>query len=127
MQQGQPGEKGKDGQSPLGGGQAGELKKLMEQTETDLVNKRLTEQTLMRQQEILTRLLEVDKAVKERDWDNKRESKSGNDQIAHTLPPSFQQYLRRRQAQTQLLQSVSPALSPYYQNRINQYFNRLNR
>lgn len=127
MEQGRPGDKGKDGKSPLGGGQAGELKKLMEQTETDLVNKRLSEQTLMRQQEILTRLLEVDKAVKERDWDTKRESKSGNEEIARTLPPSFQQYLRRRQAQTQLLQSVSPALSPYYQNRINQYFNRLNR
>ncbi len=127
MQQGKPDPSGKPGQSPLGGGQAGELKKLMEQTETDLVNKRLTEQTLMRQQEILTRLLEVDKAVKERDWDTKRESKSGREEIARTLPPSFQQYMRRQRSQTQLLQSVSPALSPYYQNRINQYFQRLNR
>ena len=127
MQKGKPGSNGKPGESPLGGGQAGELKKLMEQTEEDLVNKRLTEQTLMRQQEILSRLLEVDKAVKERDWDSKRESKTGSEQLAQTMPPSFQQFLRRRRAQTHLLQSVSPALSPYYQNRINQYFNRLNR
>lgn len=126
MQQGQPGSDGKPGQSPLGGGQGGELKKLMEQTESDLVNKRLSEQTLMRQQDILTRLLEVDKAVKERDWDDKRESKSGRDELARTLPPSFQKYLQRRRAQTQLLQSVSPSLTPYYQGRINQYFNSLN-
>ena len=127
MQKGKPGPDGKPGESPLGGGNAGELKKMMEQTEEDLVNKRLTEQTLMRQQEILSRLLEVDKAVKERDWDTKRESKTGADQFARTMPPGFQQFLRRRRAQTQLLQSVSPALSPYYQGRITQYFNRLNR
>ncbi len=127
MQKGKPGADGKPGESPLGGGKAGELKKLMEQTEEDLVNKRLTEQTLMRQQEILSRLLEVDKAVKERDWDDKRESKTSAEQLSQTMPPNFQQFLRRRRAQTQLLQSVSPALSPYYQNRINQYFNRLNR
>ncbi len=127
MQQGKPGADGKPDTSPLGGGNAGELKKMMEQTEADLVNKRLTEQTLMRQQEIQSRLLEVDKAVKERDWDNKRESKAGKEDIARTLPPAFQSYLRRRRTQTQLLQSVSPTLSPYYQGRINQYFNSLNR
>ncbi len=127
MQKGKPGPDGKPGGSPLGGGQAAELKKLMEQTEADLVNKRLTEQTLLRQQDILSRLLEVDKAVKERDWDTKRESKTGAEQLAQTMPPNFQQFLRRRRAQTQLLRSVSPALSPYFQDRINQYFNRLNR
>ncbi|MEZ5172927.1 MAG: DUF4175 family protein [Bacteroidia bacterium] len=38
----------------------------MEQTETDIVNKNITSETLKRQQEILTRLLQAEKAERER-------------------------------------------------------------
>ncbi|HEX8659999.1 MAG TPA: DUF4175 family protein, partial [Hymenobacter sp.] len=51
----------KEGKGKDGSGGTGDIKKMMEQTETDLVNKRLSEETIMRQQQILTRMLEVEK------------------------------------------------------------------
>ncbi|MFU8843053.1 MAG: DUF4175 family protein, partial [Bacteroidales bacterium] len=51
-------------------GTSRELKKIMEdmeQTETDLVNKMITQETLTRQKQILTRLLESEKAEMERE------------------------------------------------------------
>ena len=56
-------------------GNISEMMKKMEQTETELVNKMINNETLKRQQEILTRLLESEKAEKERELDEKRESK----------------------------------------------------
>ena len=46
----------------------------MEKTETDLVNKIIDNETMKRQKDILTRLLESEKAEKERELDEKRES-----------------------------------------------------
>src|SRR5437773_11871760 len=54
----------KDGQNSLGNLEP--VAKKMEDTQRDLVNKRITEETLKRQQEILTRLLEAEKAERER-------------------------------------------------------------
>ncbi len=109
-----PGESGKSGQ-------IGNISKMMEQSETDLVNKRLTEQTVMRQREILTRLLEAEKAAKEHELDNKRESKSAQD-LARKIPPSFEKYLKAKEKQTELLKTIPPALSPYYKQKVNTYF-----
>lgn len=101
-----------------------ELSKMMEQSETDLVNKRLTEQTIMRQREILTRLLEAEKSVKERDLDNKREAQTASEKI-RTMPPSFEKYLKTKQKQTELLKTVSPSFSPYYKQEVNEYFQKI--
>ena len=37
----------------------------MEETETDIINRNITQQTLLRQQEILSKLLEAEKAHRE--------------------------------------------------------------
>jgi erythromycin esterase-like protein len=111
------------GEKP-GNGKLGDLAKMMEQTETDLVNKRLTEQTVMRQREIMTRLLEAEKSARERELDNKRESQTAQER--HTpVPPSFEKYLKQKQKQTEILKTVSPAFSPYYKQEVNEYFQKL--
>ena len=109
-----PGEKGKQGD-------LGNISRMMEQSETDLVNKRLTEQTIMRQREILTRLLEAERSMKERELDNKREAKTAQD-IARKLPPSFEKYLKAKEKQTEILKTIPPALSPYYKQKVSEYF-----
>ncbi|WP_439880841.1 DUF4175 family protein [Pontibacter sp. MBLB2868] len=114
-----PGENGKNGQ-------LGNISKMMEQSETDLVNKRLTEQTIMRQREILTRLLEAEKSVKEREIDNKREAKTAQE-IARKVPPSFEKYLRAKEKQTELLKTIPPALTPYYKQKVNEYFQNISK
>lgn len=60
----------KDGKQGNGG--LSKLAEEMEKTENDLVNKMITQETLRRQQEILTRLLEAEKAERERELDKKR-------------------------------------------------------
>ncbi|NEM96373.1 DUF4175 family protein [Pontibacter burrus] len=109
-----PGENGKQGE-------LGNISRMMEQSETDLVNKRLTEQTIMRQREILTRLLEAERSMKERELDNKREAKTAQD-ITRKLPPSFEKYKKAKEKQTELLKTVPPALSPYYKQKVSEYF-----
>ncbi|GHA64691.1 DUF4175 family protein [Pontibacter akesuensis] len=122
-------ELGKQGQKPGENGQNGSLgniSKLMEQSETDLVNKRLTEQTILRQREILTRLLEAEKSAKERELDNKREAKTAEN-IARSVPPSFEKYLKAKEKQTELLKTIPPSLSPYYKQKVNEYFQNISK
>jgi len=107
-----------------GSGNLDNLSKMMEQTETDLVNKRLTEQTVLRQRQILTRLLEAEKSARERDLDDKREAQTASEKT-RTMPPSFEKYLKTKQKQTELLKTVSPALSPYYKQEVNEYFQKM--
>ncbi len=114
----------KDGKGELGGGGTGEAKKLMEQTETDLVNKRLTEQTVLRQRQILTRLLEAEKSARERDQDDKREAQAAQNKPP-VFPPAFDRYRRQKDRQTELLRTVPPALTPYYQREVSEYFQKM--
>jgi len=110
-----------------GKGASEELQKLienMDKVETDLVNKRLDNQLLMRQQDILTRLLEAEKADKQRDKDEKRKAKSGKD-VKKELPPALKAYLKEREAETEMYNKVSPALRPFYKQLVDEYYKAL--
>jgi hypothetical protein len=80
----------------------------------------------MRQREILTRLLEAEKAAKERELDQKREAQTASEKQT-PVPPSFEKYLKMKQKQTEVLKTVSPAFSPYYKQEVNEYFQKLGR
>lgn len=101
-----------------------DLKNLMEKSEQDLVNKRITQETMMRQQEILTRLLEAENAVREREFENKRESKTGKE-LPRQLPPDIQKYLKEKQAQIELLNTLPPSFTPFYKQETGRYFQQL--
>lgn len=108
-------------------GGSGNLKKLsemMEQTETDLVNKSITNETMLRQQEILSRLLQSEKAEREREKEEKRESKEFTDEINRN-PNSFLEYNRRKEREIELLQTLPPSFSPFYKNKVTEYFNKI--
>jgi hypothetical protein len=96
----------------------------MDKIETDLVNKRLTNEMLKRQEEILTRLLESERAEREQEYENKRESKTGLSE-ERTLPPSVEEYLKQREAQIEPFKTVSPALKPYYKQLVEEYYKSL--
>lgn len=96
----------------------------MEKVETDLVNKRLTNETLQRQEEILTRLLEAERAEREREFDNKRKAEQARNMDAKA-PPSLQEYLKKRQAEVELYRTVSPGLKPYYKSLVEEYLKTL--
>ncbi|QEM13162.1 DUF4175 family protein [Mucilaginibacter rubeus] len=113
----------KDGTGGLGN--LDKISKEMEQTERDLVNRRITDDALKRQQQIQTRLLEAEKAEQQRDQDQQRESNAGKD-----LPPGYikalQGYQQQKAKQTEQIRTVSPALNLYYKQKIKSYFDQLN-
>ena len=96
----------------------------MNKIEKDLVNKRLTNEMMKRQEEILTRLLEAERAERERQYDNKRKSETA-DQFEREVPPSLEEYLKKRESEVEPYQSVSPSLKPYYKQLVDEYFETL--
>lgn len=102
----------------------GKVSKEMEQTETDLVNKKLKQETLLRQQQILTKLLEAEKAERERETDNQRESREGtvHSPVYNSLLENFKKIKHR---ETELLKTVPASLSLFYQLKVGDYFRNL--
>ncbi len=110
----------KEGGQPAGN----DLPSKMEQTELDLVNKQLTEQTIRRQKEIMTRLLESEKSMREQELDQERKGETAKD-YQKEIPKVFEEYLRLKEKEVELLKTVPPKLYPYYKNEVNEYFKRL--
>jgi hypothetical protein len=104
------------------GAELKELANKMDQSETDLVNKRINPELIKRNQEIATRLLESEKAMREQEEDIQRKGETAK--WANRKPPAqFQEYLKQKQKQTELLRSVPPTFSPYYKREVDAYFN----
>ncbi|MEI7596328.1 MAG: hypothetical protein WCK02_11310 [Bacteroidota bacterium] len=107
-------------------GSAGNLEKIaneMEQTETDLVNKIITNETMKRQQEILTKLLEAEKSERERDEEEKRESKESKfENFGNNLEKIKYNYNKKQE--TELLKKVPPSFNEFYKKKISEYFNK---
>ncbi len=116
------GKMGKNGKNP--GNELSEMKKMMEESEKDLVNKKLTQETIMRQHDILSKLLESEKAARERELDDKREAEKAKE-LKNEVPPSFEKYLKAKEKQIDLLKTVPPSLNPYYKQEVNEYFQKL--
>jgi hypothetical protein len=110
------------------GGNAGNLRNIlnkMEQTETEIVNKKLSLETMKRQQEILTRLLEAEKAERERELDTKRESNENKADYRRNIL-EFNQYNKLMNQEAELLKTLPPSLKPFYKNLVKEYFNTTN-
>jgi hypothetical protein len=104
-----------------------ELQQIMDQMdkiETELVNKRLTNDMLRRQQDILTRLLQHERAEQQRELDDKRKSETAGDK-ERKAPPALEEYLRKREAAIDQLRTVNPALKPYYKQLVETYYQSL--
>ena len=106
-------------------GQMSDAMSKMEQTEKDLVNKRILQETINRQQEILTRLLESEKAELQREQEEKRKSTEAKNQ-KYSNPSSIFQYNIQKSSAMELLKSEQPSYNYFYRNKINSYFLKFN-
>ncbi len=102
-------------------GNLNDLQNKMDETETDLVNKIINNETIKRQKEILTRLLESEKAEKERELDEKRESNEAKNEI-YSNPAKFFEYNSIKIKEVELLKTVPLSLKIFYKNKVNEYF-----
>lgn len=108
------------------GNEIKEITKEMEKIEEDIVNKRVDQQTIDRQQDILIRLLKAEDSERTREEDERRQSQTGNQGLRST-PPGLDEYLKQKERETELLRTIPPSLKPYYKERVNDYFNNLDR
>lgn len=111
-----------------GGGYAGLLEQIikeMQQTEKELVNKQLNQQTINRQEQILTRLLQSERAELQREKEEIRESKQGVD-LPKNTPPSHIEHALMKKKETELYKTIPPTLNRYYRDKVNTYFYKFN-
>ena len=101
-----------------------QMMRQMEQTETDLVNRTITQQTLQRQQQIMTRLLEHEKAEMQREKEQRRESHEAVELYSQPSPAELEKYNRQLQPASEQLRTLPPTLAPYYRQKVNDYFYR---
>jgi hypothetical protein len=94
----------------------------LDRQERDLLNKNFSSEMISRQKEILTRLLESEKALLERGFEEKRESQSGKEKsLGNQI--RFEEYNKEKLKQVELIRSVDPVFRKYYRDKANQYFN----
>ncbi|MFD2573958.1 DUF4175 family protein [Spirosoma soli] len=107
--------------------QVQDLMEKMDETETDLVNKRVNPNTINRQNEILTRLLESEKALKQQEEDPKRQAETAKSTKRST--PSFfdSTSLQNKTKQVEVLRSVTPNYNLFYKKEANQYLQKVSK
>jgi hypothetical protein len=105
------------------GNQLNPLINELEKQEKDLINRNFSNDLIERQKNILTRLLESEKALMERGFEEKRESKSGNN-FPNGNQIRFDEYNKQKLKQLEILQAVDPIYKKYYLDKANQYFNQ---
>jgi hypothetical protein len=116
-------EMNKEGQGK--GNQLNPLINELEKQEKDLINKNFSKEMIKRQKDILTRLLESEKAMMERGFEEKRESKVGKN-VFLSNQKRIDEYNNQKLKQIELLRSVDPVFKKYYKDKANEYFNSVN-
>lgn len=106
------------------GEQIEKLVEQMEQNEMDLLNKNLSETTIQRQREILTRMLDAENAMEQRGEDDQREAKTAYD-YELVVPETMLEYLKQKEKEIELLRTIPTKLNTYYKKETNKYFNKI--
>lgn len=85
------------------------------------MNKTLTNETLLRQQQILTRLLEAERAELKREQEEKRESRAGR-QFGVSAGDETDAFEKKMKEQKDVLRMSAPPLRPYYKDKVDRYY-----
>ena len=93
----------------------------MQKTEKELVNRQITQQTINRQKDITTRLLQSERADLEREKDKERKSNEAR-QVPNINPPKDWNFDKQQSQQNEMLRSVPANLNYYYKSKANNYF-----
>lgn len=94
----------------------------LEKNEEDIINKNITQELINRQENIITRLLEHEKAEREQEFDDKKESEKVKNQ-KFSNPTKYLEYKRMKEKEIELLKTIPLDLNEYYKNKVNEFFN----
>jgi len=92
----------------------------MEQNEKALINKTINQEAINRQQKIMTRLLESEKAEQSRGKEEKRESTEAKTQKTSNPEKNFE-YNKQKSKGIEILKTEPPPINNYYKAKINNY------
>lgn len=93
----------------------------MDRNETDIVNKRLTNEILSRQSEIMSRLLEAKEAMRQQEQGEQRESNSAKE-LNREIPQQLKDILRNKQSVIDYYKTVPAELKPQYKKMVEDYY-----
>lgn len=97
-----------------------EIQKAMNQNEVDFVNRRLNSELIKRQQQIMTRLLQAQDAIRNQETNNKRLAETAKD-IHPPMPPELKAVLEQRKAFLESYQTIPATLNPFYKQMTEKY------
>jgi hypothetical protein len=63
--------------------------------------------------------------MRERDKDQERKGETAKDHVKD-IPPAFEEYLRLKEKEVELLKTLPPKFFPYYKKEVTDYFKRIN-
>ncbi|MCK5730787.1 MAG: hypothetical protein KAH68_06915, partial [Draconibacterium sp.] len=96
---------------------------MLDQNRKELMNKSINAETIARQNLITTRLLEAERAEKEREFENKRESESADE--FYSNPIKFFEYKEKENFTIEYLNKNTHKLNSFYINKYKQYLNNI--
>ena len=110
----------------LGDDGINDIIKDMEKLEEDIVNKRITNQTIKRNKDIMSRMLKAENAQQEREKEEKRKSDEykGVEKTHNIDEIRYEESIRKQQ---DFLRTNPIEYQPFYKQKINEYYLRKNR
>ena len=107
----------------LGDDGLNQIIKDMEKLEEDIVNKRITNQTIKRNKDIMSRMLKAENAQQEREKEEKRRSDEykGPDKSHNIDELRYEESIKKQQ---DFLRTNPIEYQPFYKQKINEYFMR---
>jgi hypothetical protein len=97
---------------------------MLESMKKDLINKNITSELINRQNLILSKLLDAEKAEIEREYDDKRESKTAVDQLKSS-PQGYFEFLNKTGNEQELIRRDNFKMKSFYDQKYNSFINRL--
>ncbi|HEY3369265.1 MAG TPA: hypothetical protein VGK10_00375 [Prolixibacteraceae bacterium] len=105
-------------------GQLQAVDQLLEQSRKDLINRNISNELINRQNLILSKLLEAEKSEIERDFEDKRESKTAIG-VKKSNPEGYFEYKNKTKNENELLKRNSNQLRNFYDQKYNNFINQI--
>jgi len=97
----------------------------MEEIARSLERNQLDRSIVERQERILSRLLDAQRSVRQRDYTSRRQAQPGEDVSGRESPPSLSEEQREKRAREDMLRALREGYPPEYENLIKAYFKAL--
>lgn len=100
-----------------------QMQQLIEQNKRDIINRNITDNLLNRENQVFKKLLDLENAEKQQEFDEERESRSGNNFNNKTSEPNFP--LNKQQGSKEFIFRNYLDIDLFYLNKYNNYMQKI--